>query len=399
MKKLLLFLVISFPLFICNLCYGQWERTGSCEGIINCLAVSGANIFVGTDDQGVFLSTNNGTSWNAVNNGILGMPNTNPVYSFDISGSNIFAGTGGGVFLSTNNGTNWNPDSSMIKMFNNCFQVWSLAISGSNIFAGTDNGVILSTNNGGSWASINNGLPDDAWVFSLAISGNNIFAGTIGDGVFISTNNGISWNTEKGLSHFTSLAVIGTNIFIGGNGVILSTNNGSSWTALNNGLPESSWFYSLAISGENIYAATEEGVFLSTNYGNSWNTVNKGFTDSTGITSLVINGAYIYAATYYTGVWRRALSEMDIVNELGMKVYPNPANAMIVVSYSLLEKSNVSLIVYDLLGNQVSSLVNKEQGKGDYKMELNVEKFTNGIYFCKVEAGSSSMTKKIVVMH
>ncbi|MCK7528688.1 MAG: hypothetical protein MZV64_69590 [Ignavibacteriales bacterium] len=53
---------------------------------------------------GVFLSTNNGTSWTAVNTGLT---NTN-VRALAVSGTNLFAGTdGGGVFLSTNNGTSW----------------------------------------------------------------------------------------------------------------------------------------------------------------------------------------------------------------------------------------------------------------------------------------------------
>ncbi|MBK7868352.1 MAG: hypothetical protein IPJ75_15960 [Ignavibacteriales bacterium] len=50
----------------------------------------------------MYISTNNGTSWNAVNNGLT---NSN-VSALDVSGTNLFAGTnGGGVYLSTNNGT------------------------------------------------------------------------------------------------------------------------------------------------------------------------------------------------------------------------------------------------------------------------------------------------------
>ena len=82
-----------------------------------------------------------------------------------------------------------------------------------------------------------------------------------------------------------------------------------------------------------------------------------------------------------------------------ISIYPNPVSSLIVVSYSLSEKTNVSLNIYDLIGNQVSSLVNKEQGKGENKIEFNTEKLNNGIYFCKLQAGSSSMTKKIVVVH
>ena len=70
--------------------------------------------------------------------------------------------------------------------------VTSLAVSGTNLFAGTGGGVFLSTNNGTSWKQVNNGLMDTN-ILSLAVSGTNLFAGTYGSGVFLSTNNGASW--------------------------------------------------------------------------------------------------------------------------------------------------------------------------------------------------------------
>ena len=53
--------------------------------------------------MGVFLTTNNGTSWTAVSTGLT----DNLVFSLAVNGTNLFAGTNGGVFLSTNNGTSW----------------------------------------------------------------------------------------------------------------------------------------------------------------------------------------------------------------------------------------------------------------------------------------------------
>jgi hypothetical protein len=56
------------------------------------LAVNGSNLFAGTFGGGVFLSTNNGTSWTAVNTGLTA---NITVSSFAVSGSNLFAGTSG----------------------------------------------------------------------------------------------------------------------------------------------------------------------------------------------------------------------------------------------------------------------------------------------------------------
>ena len=80
--------------------------------------------------RGVFLSTNNGTSWTAVNTGL-----TNTACpALAVSGTNLFAGTEGGVFLSTNNGTNWTAVNAGLTDQS----LPALAVSGTNLFAGTE---------------------------------------------------------------------------------------------------------------------------------------------------------------------------------------------------------------------------------------------------------------------
>jgi ligand-binding sensor domain-containing protein len=61
----------------------------------------GTNVFVGTDSSGVFLTTNNGTSYTPVN---TSLPSKN-IRALQSIGSNLFAATRAGVFLTTNNGT------------------------------------------------------------------------------------------------------------------------------------------------------------------------------------------------------------------------------------------------------------------------------------------------------
>jgi hypothetical protein len=106
-----------------------------------------------------------------------------------VSGTNLFAGTGGGgVFLSTNSGTSWTPvNTGLPDQYEQT--VDALAVSGTNLFAGDDYyGVFLTTNNGANWTPVNTGLtdiPTDTHRFlSLAVSGTNLFAGTSDDGVW-----------------------------------------------------------------------------------------------------------------------------------------------------------------------------------------------------------------------
>ena len=84
--------------------HAQWVQTnGPYGGIVFSFAVSGTNLFAGTW-SGVFLSTNNGTSWTAVNTGLT---NTD-VHALAVSRhESLCRDCSGGVFLSTNNGTSW----------------------------------------------------------------------------------------------------------------------------------------------------------------------------------------------------------------------------------------------------------------------------------------------------
>jgi hypothetical protein len=98
------------------------------------------------------------------------------VYALAVSGTKLFAATGGGgVLLSTDNGTSWTQASTGLT--NNA--VHTLAVSGTNLFAGTEGGVFLSTDNGTSWTQASTGLTNSV-VYALAVSGTNLFAGTYG---------------------------------------------------------------------------------------------------------------------------------------------------------------------------------------------------------------------------
>jgi len=283
----------------------KWVQTnGIYGGSIWSFAVSGNNLFAGTDGSGVFRSTDNGTSWTAVNNGLTDLY----VLAFAVSsngadGVTLFAGTngGGGVFRSTDNGTSWTAVNNGLDTFSS-----RLAVIGTNLFAGTwRSGVFLSTNNGTSWTAVNNGLTNTR-VWALVASGTNLFAGTDGSGVFLSTNNGTSWmavNNGLTTTSLRSLAVSGTNLFAGtgDKGVFRSTDNGTSWTAINNGLTNTTEVWGLAVSGKNLFAGTAKGVFVSTNNGTNWTAINNDLTN-TQVYALLVSGTNLFAGTKDHGV-------------------------------------------------------------------------------------------------
>ena len=78
--------------------------------------------------------------------------------------------------------------------------------------------------------------------------------------------------------------------------------------------------------------------------------------------------------------------------------YPNPFNPSTKISYSIPQQGNVTLKVYDLLGNEVATLVNEEKPAGGYEVEFNASDLSSGIYFYKLQAGSFVETKKMTVI-
>lgn len=187
MKKfnILFFFLFADAVSVCN---AQWvQTTGPYGGTINCFAVSSngidTNLFTGTE-RGVFLSTNNGTNWTAVNTGLT----DTSVLSLAVSGANLFAGTGnittGGIFLSANSGMSWTEVYDIPS-------VQAIAVTGTNLFAGTLRGLYLSTNNGTLWTITGLTKP----VRRIAVTDTNLFAYYglfLETGILLSNDNGVT---------------------------------------------------------------------------------------------------------------------------------------------------------------------------------------------------------------
>ena len=78
--------------------------------------------------------------------------------------------------------------------------------------------------------------------------------------------------------------------------------------------------------------------------------------------------------------------------------YPNPFNPSTTIYYSIPELSLVTLKVYDVLGSEITTLVNEEKLIGSYEVEFNATTLPSGIYFYKLQAGNFVETKKMVLM-
>jgi len=78
--------------------------------------------------------------------------------------------------------------------------------------------------------------------------------------------------------------------------------------------------------------------------------------------------------------------------------YPNPFNPSTLIKYSISENGFVKLSVYNLVGEEVTVLVNKEVDAGFYEIEFDATTLPSGIYFYRIQAGSFVETKKMVLL-
>jgi hypothetical protein len=78
--------------------------------------------------------------------------------------------------------------------------------------------------------------------------------------------------------------------------------------------------------------------------------------------------------------------------------YPNPFNPTTTISFSLPSKSFVTLKMFDVLGKEVASIVSEEMSQGSYSMQWNASNMPSGVYFYRLQAGSFTETRKLVLL-
>jgi photosystem II stability/assembly factor-like uncharacterized protein len=421
MKHFLLILILVFPFSSIN---SQWVQTNGATGYqIFCLAENGKNLFAGSFNGGIFLSTNDGSDWFPARNNLNGN-----VYSLAVMGGNVFAGTDNTIFLTTNNGSSWAQVDSGI----NTNYTPALFVNGLNLYAGGAGGVYSTTDNGMHWKQIN-----DPWgelrnvtinqLIITPVSGGTgtsyIFAGC-NHGVYRSTNNGESWTLKNnGLtdSVITTFAYIPDytgagyiNLYVGtegGGGVFRSTDYGMNWTPVNNGLEikPNMAVYAFAVNGSDLFVSTGGGIFLTKDYGLNWFYVDEGF-NATARSLLVTNASKLIAGTLFYGIWSRPLSEMTTIenfpdNEFPQNFsleqnFPNPFNPSTIISWQLPIHSHVSLKVYDINGKKVITLIDEKQSAGYHSCQFSIfnSQLTSGIYFYRIIAGEFVETKKLLLL-
>ena len=112
-------------------------------------------------------------------------------------------------------------------------------------------------------------------------------------------------------------------------------------------------------------------------------------------TTGVVYGKIIQSST--TGINEDGINLTPKMFSLSQN-YPNPFNPSTSISFSLSSRAFVSLKVFDLLGREVATFACGEMLAGSYSRIWNANNMPSGIYFCRLQAGSFTETKKLLLL-
>jgi photosystem II stability/assembly factor-like uncharacterized protein len=398
---------------------GTWTNVSFIYSQVQALEVTPTGAILAGTEADVYRSTDGGDTWTDTNSesGALDLAiNLNGA-----SGVSLFVGgSPTGVHKSTNDGVTWNQSSNSLDDVDvNSVGVVPNGSGGSNILAGTYAGIFRSTNDGGFWQNVEQALlAIDYAVTPNGSGGHNIFA--CGDGgVWRSTNHGLTW-AASGL-HTQSLQAMattanGANLFAAGvSGVHRSTDQGATWTPVNAGLSHLTIAALLSPDDVHLFAGGIGGVFVSSDNGNSWTSVGTGLTTAASALAVSADGQTLLAGTTGFGVWKRALAEMigtpsstdDGAASLASAIalganHPNPFRDGTMIQYALPRAMPARLVVYDVAGRAVRTLVNGVQAAGQRHVtwdgtDASGSRVGRGVYLYRLDAGGKSQTRKMLL--
>lgn len=448
----ILIFVISIQLNFKNVS-AQWVPTGHLDNldVSQVISVVDSNVVWvagGNASPVIYKTINVGVNWLTVP--VIGLPNQiSGIAAKDEStafvcdfGDDPSLGGNAKVFKTTNAGLNWILIDSTGGangyfngiLFSKINQQFGVAFSDPPLGPGNPYFLLKTSNGGNNWVSESPpGIPDNYGLFHTVFVIDPLFYGIIALSAsttvinpYNTSNGGLNWNagnTNLPISTYSDIVFSDNKqtgimtISSGTHEVRRTTNGGNSWNLINTGTNLSGSSGAAWISGTNSvficsYTTTSgnDNVIKSDDGGLSW------ISQSTGNTQGLIEIDYVrYNNTIVaycisrTGdvIKTRQTVQLVGISQTGINIpediklyqnYPNPFNPITNLEFGISELGFVSLKVYDLLGNEVSSLVNSELKPGIYNYQFDASGLSSGTYFYRLKINDHSETKSMILL-
>ncbi len=404
LQSLLLFLLVS------QICFAQWfwQNPLPQGNTLYDVYVFDENNAIAVGEAGTLIrTTDGGTNWNSQTGG--GSDRLRSVY-FEDANTGWIVGNNGTILKTTDGGTTWTLKTSGTT--DPLYSVFFINLS-TGWIAGEDNTILKTTNGGTDWIFQHSVvLPKSVESIHFTDENNGCAAGVDYDGsnyfgvIIRTTDGGTSWTTQY--SGYWLLSIYFTESNTGwavGAGIILKTTDGGvNWSPQITGT--SYQLYSVHFSDSNFGwsvgydANASSGIILKTTDGGiNWNPTVIGadtvlwsvhFADLNTGWAVGDNGAILH--TVNGGVTFLEEANIDkLPTEFSLlQNYPNPFNNSSVIRYSVPKSSQVTLKIFNTLGQETETLVNEEKSVGTYEVHWNATSATgglpSGVYFYQISA-------------
>ncbi len=405
----------------------SWQSiTSNVSDDLLSVSFNGADGVAGGTSQTILYSTDAGASWVISQTGLFGggfwgVQMLDAANAFVAGENSIFQPLFG---WSTDGGQNWDYTAFYLssnegRLYGVHFFDVNNGVTAAGVWTGE--GAISTTADGGAnWTT----LPffnDALYALDFTADQSNIGYAAGAAGIIIkTTNGGNNWTVQtSGTSNILfgiTFADEMTGYAVGENGTILKTVSGGEipveLTSFNAKLDEKE----VRLSWQTSTETNNSGFFVQRKVSDVWENLN--FVQGYGTTTETHNYNYIdnLSELNYTGKIYYRLKQVDYdgsteysptaeVNyepkpndfELAQN-YPNPFNPATSIKFSLPEGAQVKLTVYDLLGNEVKTLIDEYKPAGTYSVKFNGAELTSGIYIYRLQAGEFVSTKRMALI-
>lgn len=386
---------------------GQWYNINmGTTRPLNSIDKATGNIYFAVGDSGTALrSVDGGLTWTQINTGT----NRKILCVSFFNSTGILVDSYGSFYKTTDGGQTWVFLRSDYVYYN---QGKVQMIDASNAFVAIGSIGFRTTDGGNNWAYVYVNS-STGFHFTDPLNGYMI------DGTIIkkTTNGGLNWSAlywENNYTNFTSIYFVNNNTgyattqYYLGNKIIKTTNGGVNW--VQSAAVGSVLFQDIKFNGDFGFAVGYGNqIYKTVNGGVNWSIDS--INNSSSYRSVCIkdiNNA-VAAGTRYTGYYYAAIikysgttginpvSNQSPDNFSLSQNYPNPFNPTTNIKFSIIKSTMVKLVVFDISGREVETLVNENMSPGSYNVDWNASKLSSGVYFYKLVTNELTDTKKMIL--
>ena len=378
--------------------------------VVELASAPSGELFAGTGD-GVFRTRDGGDTWESLFTPDLPLLDVRAMASHPTG--RLFVGANGILALSDDNGESWTQaDSSLNERFPE-----SVAFGqNQEVYVGFYERIFKSTDGGDTWSALPDTFPQ-ATIQELAVAPDGaVFAGTRSSGVFRSTDGGASWQPiNNGLGASPDMTAFlflpnGDVLASGFDGVFRSGDSGDTWQKLGN-VPVLGVKDLVQDSAGNLFITMRGGgVAVSEDDGATWTSINDGLWNKDATALFVTEGDRVYVGTRGAGVFSARFGPTSVDSKANPQPitfvlrqnYPNPFNPETRIRYRLASSADVTLAVFNPLGQLVRTLATGHRPAGEHVVtwdgrDAKGRPVASGVYVYRLSASAMTQSRKMVL--